>query len=88
MQLLKLLQGIFKANGVLVWLLIYRIVSTSQNTGLIQHIPDAISVDGLKKGSRWPGSLSAHFKLKYGGPASVPFCNALYAYEHCLATIL
>ena len=85
MQLIMFLERIFKSHNVPVWLLSYRIVSTSKNTGLIQLIPDAISLDGLKKSDRWPGSLRAYFEQKYGNPESVPFRNALDAYMRSLA---
>jgi hypothetical protein len=36
--------------------------STSKTTGLIQLIPDAVSLDGLKKKPEYPGSLRKHFE--------------------------
>jgi hypothetical protein len=36
--------------------------STSKTTGLIQLIPDAVSIDGLKKRADYPGSLRKHFE--------------------------
>jgi hypothetical protein len=36
--------------------------STSKTTGLIQLIPDAVSIDGLKKKAEYPGSLRKHFE--------------------------
>ena len=39
----------------------FPLLSTSKSTGLIQLIPDATSLDGLKKSKSFPGSLRGHF---------------------------
>jgi phosphatidylinositol kinase/protein kinase (PI-3 family) len=85
MQLITYFEKLFKANRIPVWLLSYRIVSTSKSTGLIQLIPDAISLDGLKKGDSWPGTLRAHFEQKYGAPETSGFKTAMDAYVKSLA---
>ena len=66
MQLIIYYQIAFQAARVPVWLYTYRILSTSKSTGLIQLIPDAISLDGLKKRPDYPGSLRKHFEKCYG----------------------
>lgn len=65
MQLITYYDRIFKNDKVDVWLHPYRIVSTSKTTGLIQLIPDAMSIDGLKKLDNYPGSLKDYFKMIY-----------------------
>jgi phosphatidylinositol 4-kinase len=68
MQLITYYQNAFGDAKLPVWLFTYKILSTSKSTGLIQLIPNAISLDGLKKKERYPGSLLEYFKLTYGGP--------------------
>ena len=70
MQLIIYYQIAFQAARVPVWLYTYRILSTSKSTGLIQLIPDAISLDGLKKRPDYPGSLRMHFEKSYGFTSS------------------
>lgn len=67
MQLIKYYQTAFKEAKLPSWLFTYTILSTSQSTGLIELIPDAISLDGLKKKDAYPGSLRAYFEMTYGG---------------------
>jgi len=70
MQLITYYQMAFKQDRVPVWLHTYKILSTSKTTGVIQLIPNANSIDGLKKEPKFPGSLRAYFEMTYGkGPA-------------------
>lgn len=70
MQLITYYQMAFKQERVPVWLHTYKILSTSKTTGIIQLIPNANSIDGLKKEPKFPGNLRAYFELTYGkGPA-------------------
>lgn len=68
MQLITYYQMAFKNEKIPVYLHTYRILSTSKTTGLIQLIPDAVSLDGLKKEPTYPGSLRGYFELTYGAP--------------------
>jgi hypothetical protein len=85
MQMISFLKRIFAEAHVAVWVLTYKIVSTSKSTGLIQLIRNAISLDGLKKGEHWPGSLRAYFESTYGPPDSPCFQAAIEAYVQSLA---
>lgn len=69
MQLITYYQRAFKKENVDVWLLTYKILSTSKSTGVIQLIPNATSLDGLKKKEGYPGSLRSYFLKTYGGPS-------------------
>lgn len=70
MQLITYYQMAFKQEKVPVWLHTYKILSTSKTTGVIQLIPNAVSIDGLKKEPGFPGTLRAYFEMTYGkGPA-------------------
>lgn len=85
MQMIAYLKRIFDEAKVKVWVLTYKIVSTSKSTGLIQLIPNSISLDGLKKGDHWPGSLRAYFESTYGAPDSPAFNAAIENYVQSLA---
>ena len=60
-------------------------MSTSKSTGLIQLIPDAFSLDSIKKKSSWPGSLRRYFEQVYGPEGSSAFESAMSAYIASLA---
>lgn len=49
MQLIKIMRDIFKKAELPLQLRTYEIIITSRNSGLIEFIPDSISIDGLKK---------------------------------------
>lgn len=85
MQMIKYFIRIFQAEKVPVWLLSYTIMSTSQTTGLIELIPNAQSLDAMKKSSYWPGSLRSYFEKTFGPEGSGPFQEAVDAYTASLA---
>jgi hypothetical protein len=66
MQLIKYYQTAFREANLPCWMFTYTILSTSQSTGLIELIPDAVSLDGLKKKENYPGSLRKYFETTYG----------------------
>ena len=49
MQLIKLMDNIFKKAEIPLYLRTYKIIITSRNSRLIEFIPDSISIDGLKR---------------------------------------
>ena len=67
MQLIRLCQHIFQREKVPVFLYPYKILSTSKNTGLIELIPDSLSLDAIKKADGFPGSLALFFDKFFGG---------------------
>lgn len=85
MQLITYFDDILRQAEVDALLYTYRIVSTSKSTGLIQLIPDAFSLDSLKKQASWPGSLRLFFEHKYGPVGSDSFENAMGNYIASLA---
>jgi len=85
MQMIKYFIRIFEAEKVDVWLLAYTIMSTSQTTGLIQLIPNAQSLDGMKKSDYWPGTLRGYFEKTFGPTSSDTFKNAVNAYISSMA---
>jgi len=46
---MKRLHHIFRDAGLSIYLRPYEIFITSSNSGIIEFIPDTISIDGLKK---------------------------------------
>lgn len=44
----------------------YRILNTTKSTGLIQLIPDALSIDDIKKQKNYPGNLRAYYEVVFG----------------------
>eukprot|EP01138_Halocafeteria_seosinensis_P013399 gb/GECG01013685.1/.p1 GENE.gb/GECG01013685.1/~~gb/GECG01013685.1/.p1 ORF type:complete len:1276 (+),score=172.66 gb/GECG01013685.1/:1-3828(+) len=61
-QLLRQLGIIWKDAGVPVWLRAYDILATCRDGGLIEAIPDTISLDALKRGDSSYTSLSQFFE--------------------------
>jgi len=70
MQLITFYRAAWKAAGCSIWTFTYRILSTSQMTGCIQVVPNAISLDALKKREDYGGSLDSHFLDVYGSDPS------------------
>lgn len=66
MQLITKFQDIFRESELPLFLRPYRIVSTGKNSGLLETITDAQSLDALKKRSEYQG-LRKHFEYTYGG---------------------
>lgn len=88
MQLMLYIQNAFKQENNSLWLYTYRILSTTKSTGLIQLIPDAISIDELKKSNTYAGSLRKHYEQTFGytgGPEPPALRNAINAYVQSMA---
>lgn len=85
MQMIAYYQKAFSDAKLDVWLFTYRILSTSKSTGLIQLIPNAISLDGLKKKDKYPGTLSEYFRMTYGPADSDVYKTAIKAYISSMA---
>jgi len=66
MQLIAYFKKAFVEDKLPLWLHTYKILSTSKSTGLIELIPNAISIDGLKKKEHFPGSLRAWYESSFG----------------------
>ena len=46
---MKRLKNIFEQEGHPIYLFPYEVFVTSSNSGLLEFVPDTISIDGLKK---------------------------------------
>eukprot|EP01040_Poterioochromonas_malhamensis_P016323 gene16323-18507_t len=85
MQMITFYEKVLRENNVPVWIHTYRIMSTSKTTGLIELIPNAVSLDGLKKKSDYPGSLRGWYEQAFGGPNSPQFKRAIDNYVSSMA---
>lgn len=68
MQLIEFYQRAFVEAKLPLWIYTYTILSTSKSTGLIELIPDAFSIDSIKKRSDFPGCLRLYYEQLYGAP--------------------
>jgi phosphatidylinositol 4-kinase len=63
----------------------YRILATSPTTGLIEVVPNAKSLDSVKKSTANYYSLADFFRRRYGGASSVSFHRARRNFVQSLA---
>ena len=79
LQLLQLCKEIFEHFHLesVLWLKPYRIVATGGNTGVVQVVPDTISLDGLKKTAGFT-TLNAYFSKVYGTPELLQMAKRNY----------
>lgn len=75
MQMISEFQKIFEKSKVKLWLRTYKILATGVNTGLVETITDACSLDQLKKHEEGC-DLAQYFRKAYGEVDSWKFQNA------------
>mmetsp|Transcript_18540 Transcript_18540/g.28020 ORF Transcript_18540/g.28020 Transcript_18540/m.28020 type:complete len:901 (+) Transcript_18540:167-2869(+) len=87
MQMLHYYKSVFAKGKVDVWLKTYKLLSLSCDTGMIETINDATSLDGLKKSAEYPkeGGLRAYFEQVYGNPSGSSFQEAQRNFMKSLA---
>jgi len=82
MQLIKIMNDIFKKGEIPLQLRTYEIIITSRNSGLIEFIPDSISIDGLKKKTGTDlNTFYRHFFKHHFKEAQINFVQSLAAYS-------
>ena len=82
MQLIKMMQEIFNKSNTNLFLRTYEIIITSSTSGLIEFIPDAISIDSLKKKTGTDLNNFYHeFFLYHFKEAQKNFIESLAAYS-------
>ena len=82
MQLIKLMSDIFKKAELPLQLITYEIIITSRTSGLIEFIPDSISIDGLKKKTGADlNTFYRNFFKKHFKEAQNNFVESLAAYS-------
>jgi len=77
-------QILAKAN-VPVWLYPYEILALSDRAGIIEAIPDTISLDSLKKNDETFSSLSTFFRKQFGPEECDAYLNARANFVESLA---
>ena len=86
-QLIKRIATILASERVNVWLCPYEIIATTNRGGVIEAIPDTISIDSLKKNDPNYTSLNDFFLSHYGdgtdelAGAKANFMESLAAYS-------
>jgi hypothetical protein len=85
MQLIQVIYNLCSADNVPIYLKPYRIISCSRQTGLVEYVPNAISVDGLKKSDNYSGSLRAHYQKVFGPPSEERYKLAVTEFVRSLA---
>ena len=73
MQLISLIDNIFKAKKLKLWLKPYEILATSYDCGIIEFCEDSLSVDYIRKTCsetfNRPCNLFDYFRINFGTPA-------------------
>ena len=67
-QLINEFNQIFHLENVKIWLNPYEILSTGHNVGIIECVPNAISLDYLKRKAKNFSTLSQFFQQYFGDP--------------------
>jgi len=67
-QLINEFQQIFKLEKLKCWVNTYEIVATGNNVGIIECVPNAISIDQLKR--KIGGNSLRNFFENYFGPTT------------------
>lgn len=85
MQVINLCQQIFQSEGIDVALRPYQIVSTGLQSGLVEFVEGARSVDRIKKSSPDVPSLKEFFDFSYGASYSIAHSKAVQNFVKSLA---
>ena len=85
MQIIQYFQLSFRRANVPVWIQCYKIQPCSKTSGLVQFLPNTISLDSLKKHTNYAGSLRLHFEKCFGGPDGETFKLAVSSFVKSLA---
>ena len=85
MQLVQFFHRVWKVASLPLYLRPYSVVITSPNSGLIETIPDCVSIDGLKKSFPHFTSLADFFVSFYGPKDSQSYLTAVTNFTESLA---
>lgn len=83
-RLIQEFARIFERGSIGCWLRAYQIISTSSDSGLIETLTDAISIDALKKHSNVL-TLQGYFVGRFGGRGSPAHKRAVKAFVQSMA---
>lgn len=84
-QLINEFHQIFKLEKVDCWVNTYEILATGNNAGLIEVVPNAISLDQLKRKAKGINSLRHFFEVYYGPENGKRFKHAMKNFISSLA---
>ena len=84
-RLIQEFYRIFKRAGIPVWLRPYEIISTSSDSGLIETLTDAKSIDSIKKNSQLVVTLQDYFVGVFGGRGSQAYKRAVRCFVQSMA---
>ena len=84
MQLISFFLQTFKEKKLKLWLYAYDILATGPDCGILECVPDAISIDALKKATERK-SIYEHFLQQYGREDSRSFKKAQKCFMRSLA---
>lgn len=84
MQLISFFLQTFREKKLKLWLYAYDIIATGPDCGILECVPDAISMDALKKATQRK-TLYEHFVQQYGDEDSREFKRAVKAFMRSLA---
>lgn len=84
-RLIQEFARIFERAGISVWLRAYQILSTSSDSGLIETVTDAKSIDSIKKHSPNVYSLQDYFVGRFGGRGSQEYKRAVRNFVQSMA---
>lgn len=84
-RLIQELARIFERAGVPIWLRPYQILSTSHDSGLIETVTDAISIDSIKKQARKVVTLQDYFAGRFGGRGTQGYKRAVRNFVQSMA---
>ena len=85
MQVIDLMRKIFEVEGVDINLSTYQIVSTGRQSGLVEFIEGARSVDNIKKSCPDVPTLLEYFQFTFGATYSPTYNSALQNFVKSLA---
>ena len=81
-QLISLFAEIFREEGLELWLRPYKVLVTGSDCGLVEVIPDALSMHSLRRASQC--SLRHYFIRRWGSPDGASFLQARHAFLQSL----
>eukprot|EP01119_Soliformovum_irregulare_P023722 TRINITY_DN8347_c0_g1_i4.p1 TRINITY_DN8347_c0_g1~~TRINITY_DN8347_c0_g1_i4.p1 ORF type:complete len:618 (-),score=165.13 TRINITY_DN8347_c0_g1_i4:71-1924(-) len=85
MQLIKTFHQIFVDEELPLWLRPYNVLALTSTTGLIEAIPDAISIDTIKKRIPNMKNLHDYYISSYGHPHTMSYIDAQRNFVESLA---
>ena len=87
MQLINQINQIWKLYDLPLWAKVYEILATGEGCGLVEVIPDALSIDGIKqKMPRTQNTLKDFFIMNFGHERGKLYKNSRFEFSSILAS--